>query len=179
MLLTFVQQKKNQHICVSLDVNFNKSLTNDIVSFEQLGPGLYRTYIRWFCHSQTINRLSKPQTLFHVFSLICSGRFAKRVYQVKFTSHKHLITPHVFWVHICLNIPKFAFVNIGLWFSAIRFWYVDLRLSITHLHIHSNQNIVDYRYLEFQGTLWNTSRYPYLDILDLQNWGRNNSNNRI
>ena len=31
--------KKFQHICVSLDVNFNKSLTNDVVSFEQLGPG--------------------------------------------------------------------------------------------------------------------------------------------
>ena len=33
-LLTFFQQ----NICVSLDVNFNESLTNDIVSFEQLGP---------------------------------------------------------------------------------------------------------------------------------------------
>ena len=30
--------KKFQNICVSLDVNFNESLTNDIVSFEQLGP---------------------------------------------------------------------------------------------------------------------------------------------
>ena len=30
--------KKFQHICVSPDVNFNESLTNDIVSFEQLGP---------------------------------------------------------------------------------------------------------------------------------------------
>ena len=30
--------KKIQRICVSLDVNFNESLTNDIVSFEQLGP---------------------------------------------------------------------------------------------------------------------------------------------
>ena len=37
-LLTFLQQKKIQHICVSLNVNFNESLTNDIVSFEQLGP---------------------------------------------------------------------------------------------------------------------------------------------
>ena len=36
--LTFFQQKKIQHICVSLDVNFNESLTNDVVSFEQLGP---------------------------------------------------------------------------------------------------------------------------------------------
>ena len=25
-------------ICISLDVNFNESLTNDVVSFEQLGP---------------------------------------------------------------------------------------------------------------------------------------------
>ena len=30
--------KKFQHICVSLYVNFNESLTNDVVSFEQLGP---------------------------------------------------------------------------------------------------------------------------------------------
>ena len=30
--------KTFQNICVSLDVNFNESLTNDIVSFEQLGP---------------------------------------------------------------------------------------------------------------------------------------------
>ena len=30
--------KKFQHICVSLDLNFNESLTDDIVSFEQLGP---------------------------------------------------------------------------------------------------------------------------------------------
>ena len=38
---------------------------------------------------------------------------------------------------------------------------------------------VDSRYLEIQGTLWNTSRYPYLDISDLQNWWNNKSNNRI
>ena len=31
--------KKFQHICISLDLNFNESLTNDAVSFEQLGPG--------------------------------------------------------------------------------------------------------------------------------------------
>ena len=32
-------QRKFQHICVSLNVNFNESLINDVVSFEQLGPG--------------------------------------------------------------------------------------------------------------------------------------------
>ena len=30
--------KKFQHIFVSLDANFNELLTNDVVSFEQLGP---------------------------------------------------------------------------------------------------------------------------------------------
>ena len=38
-LLTFFQQTF-QHICISLDINFNESLTNDVVSFEQVGPGL-------------------------------------------------------------------------------------------------------------------------------------------
>ena len=33
--------KKFQHICISLDVNFNKSLTKDVVSFKQLGPVLF------------------------------------------------------------------------------------------------------------------------------------------
>ena len=30
-----------KHICLSLDVNFNESLTNDVVSFEQLGPDIF------------------------------------------------------------------------------------------------------------------------------------------
>ena len=34
---------------------------------------------------------------------------------------------------------------------------------------HAYSNTVDSRYLEFQGTQWNTSRYPYLVISDLQN----------
>ena len=41
-LLTFFQQQF-QHICVSLDVNYNESLTNDVVSFEQLGPDCLHT----------------------------------------------------------------------------------------------------------------------------------------
>ena len=41
-------------------------------------------------------------------------------------------------------------------------------------------NTVDSHYLEFQGTLWKfTWRYPYLNISDLQNWGKNNSHNLI
>ena len=47
-LLTFFS-KKFLHIRVSLDLNFNESLTNDIVSFEQLGPAL-----RWSCVYTTL-----------------------------------------------------------------------------------------------------------------------------
>ena len=36
-----------QHICVSLDVNFNKLLTNDVVSFGQLGPEV-ASLMPWF-----------------------------------------------------------------------------------------------------------------------------------
>ena len=38
---------------------------------------------------------------------------------------------------------------------------------------------VDSRYLELEETLWNTSRYPYFDISDLQNWGKYQSINQI
>ena len=34
-------------------------------------------------------------------------------------------------------------------------------------------------YLEFQGSLWNTLRYLYIDISDLQNLGKNESNSNI
>ena len=40
-------------------------------------------------------------------------------------------------------------------------------------------NTVDSRYLEVEGTLWNTSRYPYFDISDVQNWRKYQSNKEI
>ena len=49
--------KKIQHICVSLDVNFNESLTNDVVSFEQLGPGVF-TLVRRYCTQYDSNLIS-------------------------------------------------------------------------------------------------------------------------
>ena len=39
-LLTFFQQKISAYLRIWLNVNFNESLTNDVVSFEQLGPGI-------------------------------------------------------------------------------------------------------------------------------------------
>ena len=38
ILIAHFFRKKFQHICVSLDVNFNELLTNNVISFEQLGP---------------------------------------------------------------------------------------------------------------------------------------------
>ena len=42
---------------VSLDVNFNESLTDDIVSFEQLGPAVYRVqlgYLEFYALNRNI-----------------------------------------------------------------------------------------------------------------------------
>ena len=49
-LLTFFQQKISAYLRI-LDVNFNESLTNDIVSFEQPGPDilLYNTWDLTVC----------------------------------------------------------------------------------------------------------------------------------
>ena len=38
---------------------------------------------------------------------------------------------------------------------------------------------VDSRYLEVEWTFWNTSRYPYFDISDVQNRGKYQSNNKF
>ena len=46
-----------QHICISLDVNFNKSLTNDVVSFEQLGPV--------YCWEKSIIQVANPKPMSH------------------------------------------------------------------------------------------------------------------
>ena len=54
-LLTFFQQKI-QHICVLLGVNVNKSLTNDVVSFEQLVPDVYLSIAE-------VNSINKSSTV--------------------------------------------------------------------------------------------------------------------
>ena len=53
------------------------------------------------------------------------------------------------------------------------------KCRIMTLYVHLYINTVDSRYLEVEGTLWNTSRYPYFDISDLQNWGKYQMNNQI
>ena len=59
--------KKFRHICVSLDVNFNESLTNDVVSFEQLGPDI-DIFNSHFQISKTVglSKISKTVDTFHL-----------------------------------------------------------------------------------------------------------------
>ena len=54
--------------------------------------------------------------------------------------------------------------------------------SLTNFNEVCNDRIqftVNSRYLEVEGTLSTTLRYPYFDISDLQNWGKYISNNQI
>ena len=64
-LLTFFQ-----HICISLDVNFNESLTNDVVSFEQLGPDNLISY-----HSFTKMWLRKSPKISTLYSVLFLPKF--------------------------------------------------------------------------------------------------------
>ena len=67
------------------------------------------------------------------------------------------------WISVCI----FPFgVEDGMWY-----W-----IGLIPDHCLST---VDSRYLELEGTLWNTSRYPYFDISDFQNWGKYKSHNQI
>ena len=52
----FFFSEKFQHICVSLDVNFNDSLPNDIVGFEQLGPELFKCKFKLHSHALLVTR---------------------------------------------------------------------------------------------------------------------------
>ena len=62
-LLTFFS-KKFQHICISLDVNFNESLTNDIVSFEQLGP-VFSGFVLYIQRILMSERFVQMMTIFY------------------------------------------------------------------------------------------------------------------
>ena len=61
--------KKFQNICVSVDVNFNESLTNDVVSFEQLGPDCGNVQIdlniRWAHMSESPFSVLRLSILYH------------------------------------------------------------------------------------------------------------------
>ena len=57
--------KRFQHICTSLDVNFNELLTNDVVSFEHLGPGVLLAYGPKTCFLQVWFCLKEPDCLIH------------------------------------------------------------------------------------------------------------------
>ena len=79
---SFCTEKKFQHICVSLDLNFNESLTNDIVSFEQLSPGYFENRIpalgayiasqTTVLHMKRLNQTESP--IFVILCVLCFQR---------------------------------------------------------------------------------------------------------
>ena len=66
--------KKYQNICVSLDVNFNESLTNDIVSFEQLGPNQDHKH-DFLCFSGVFALLNAYAFLKYIQSFLTKSEF--------------------------------------------------------------------------------------------------------
>ena len=81
--------KKFQHICVSLDVNFNESLTNNIVSFEQLGPEFhYIAFNIWTISQKNLSRKNKDKqdqaTHLYRLPVLCTSVSSQLVYTVLF-----------------------------------------------------------------------------------------------
>ena len=85
------------------------------------------------------------------------------------------------------NTPSSSDISFARWYISKMHWVNDKQCrpwsgAVWSEFIQLAQaclNTVDSRYLEFQGTLWNTSRYPYFHISDLQNWEKSNSINHI
>ena len=80
---------------------------------------------------------------------------------VEFLFIQTKITAWIFKRHVLIALELFSR---KCWIYRRTYWYQPFSSLQT--------STVDSRYLEVQGTLWNTSRYPYLDISDLQNWGK-------
>ena len=73
------------------------------------------------------------------------------------------------WPHFSANTgPK------HLYFSMTLIKHFDTRKAYFVLPVDCvlKRNTVDSRFPEFQGTLWNISKYPYLDISGLRKWGK-------
>ena len=113
------------------------------------------------------------------------GKEEKLLLRSNFSSFHNIfnisLTPgvqlHIYLLNVAVRI---------IFSSILQIWYVEVRISrsisespfefeitrvdcICILYIWST---VHSHYLDFQGNLWNTSRYAYLDISDLQNLGK-------
>ena len=86
--------KKFQYICVSLNVNFNDTLTKDIVSFKQLGPGyfhiccIYSMYSDRQASASSVDPDETPQDafaiLFAIHPAILATTSGSKLYLFKF-----------------------------------------------------------------------------------------------
>ena len=82
--------KKFQHICVSFDVNFNESLTNDIVSFEQLGPD----------NSHKISGLIYWEKKIKYFRM-SSATILNVIVKIRVCySYSYFLKEHMFWIFV-------------------------------------------------------------------------------
>ena len=79
--------------------------------------------------------------------------------------------------------PQFYYIKVGFEGGSKLYRHVFMMYSKISLlrqptymwdGLINGYKTVNSLYLKVQGTLLNTSRYPYLDISDLQNWGKNN-----
>ena len=92
---------------------------------------------------------------------------------------------YIGWQRIKTNIiASFCYFNHLLYISKNNFNYLFIHL-LPRDPLHDlvstplSFSAVDFRYLKVHGNILNTSRYPYLYISDLLNWGKYKTNDHI
>ena len=92
--------------------------------------------------------------------------------------HTFVTTCFPLWVFLIQGSKKEvinSYFNTSKTVSTLKNWLQQdpvLFSKFCHFSNFSLINTVDSRYIEVEGILWNTSRYPYFDISDFQNWGK-------
>ena len=136
--------KKFQHICVSLDVNFNESLTNDIVSFEQLGP-VCSCFFFFIISMVTI--LEAFHYFLHVQQIFIFCRFFGKQFEGHFSRNTeliHAVAPLLHCLHLNSVPHRTQKVCCCLQLS-FNLEFIDIRIFVSEVkHLSVNQLILSY-----------------------------------
>ena len=136
---------------------------------------------RWNDVDSTLN--PRVSTLCARWSSICvRSDFMESKFCVAAPSQKTSIRYHgtvLFYECGFTGYPYLFFVQGSNLYEMFNYTFRKIRSRYVQTELTAKYTI-NSRYLEVQGTHWNTSRYPYFDLSDLQNWGKKDeSNNHI
>ena len=119
--------KKFQHICVSLDLNFNESLTNDVVSFEQLGPDIFHISDQNIDCGYSLERPRRGGSKEYLQSMFLSRNRKNTVFPCK---------PRFYYIKVGFKGVNIIQAEVRLFFSVCMNNYLNKRTTKTRISLH-------------------------------------------